>query len=164
MSIKQFQILLGILLFLFIIGMAKTYFEVSYETYIQKEQKQARIERLAYNTITYIPEEKNLTKTILEPIWEEYTITAYCAEKYPHICNDGSYDTATGTIPTVGRTIAVDPKFIQYGSKIEIEGLGEYVAEDCGGAIKKNRLDILFLTHEEALEFGIKNMKGRIIK
>lgn len=58
------------------------------------------------------------------------------------------------TRPTAGRTIAVDPDFIPYGSMIEIEGVGVRIAEDCGGAIKGNRIDLLFETHQEALEFG----------
>ena len=82
-------------------------------------------------------------------------LTAYCTENYPHICNDGdSTRTATGTTPTVGRTCAVDPKVIPYGSEVIING-HTYIAEDCGGAIRGNRVDILFATHEEALNFGV---------
>lgn len=82
-------------------------------------------------------------------------ITAYCAENYPHICNDGdSSKTATGTTPTAGRTCAVDPKVIPYGSEVIING-HTYIAEDCGGAVKGNRIDILFATHQEALNFGV---------
>lgn len=82
-------------------------------------------------------------------------LTAYCKENYPHICNNGSSNsTATGTVPTVGRTIAVDPSVIPYGSQVIING-HTYVAEDCGGAIKGNKIDILFETHKEALQFGV---------
>lgn len=82
-------------------------------------------------------------------------ITAYCTENYSHICNDGdSTRTSTGTTPTVGRTCAVDPNVIPYGSEVIIDGQ-TYIAEDCGGAIKGNRVDILFATHEEALNFGV---------
>lgn len=82
-------------------------------------------------------------------------LTGYCKENYPHICNDGdSTKTSTGTTPTVGRTVAVDPKVIPYGSKVTING-HTYIAEDCGGAIKGNKVDILFATHQEALEFGV---------
>ena len=82
-------------------------------------------------------------------------ITAYCGENYPHICNDGdSTRTATGTTPTAGRTCAVDPKVIPYGSEVIING-HTYIAEDCGGAVKGNRIDILFATHQEALNFGV---------
>ena len=83
-------------------------------------------------------------------------LSAYCKENYPHICNDGdSSRTATGTTPTVGRTVAVDPSVFPYGSELVING-HTYIAEDCGGDIKGNHIDILFATHEEALNFGIR--------
>ena len=85
-----------------------------------------------------------------------FKLTAYCCENYPHICNDGdSSTTATGTTPTPGRTIAVDPNVIPYGSEVIING-HSYIAEDCGGAVKGNRIDIVFSTHEEALQFGVR--------
>ena len=83
-----------------------------------------------------------------------YISTAYCTENYPHICNNGNASTtATGTVPTPGRTIAVDPNIISYGTKVMING-HTYIAEDCGGGIKGNRVDIVFKTHEEALQYG----------
>ena len=85
----------------------------------------------------------------------EFTITYYCCEKYPHICNAGEpYLTATGTVPTAGRTIAVDPNVIPYGTELIIDGQ-TYIAEDCGGAINGNRIDIVVATHQEALQKGI---------
>lgn len=82
-------------------------------------------------------------------------LTAYCIENYPHICNNGDASTtATGTKPTPGRTVAVDPKIIPYFSNVIINGK-TYIAEDTGGAIKGNRVDIVFATHQEALEFGV---------
>jgi 3D (Asp-Asp-Asp) domain-containing protein len=93
-------------------------------------------------------------------------LTAYCRENYPHICNDGeSTYTASGTVATVGRTVAVDPNFVPFGSVLEIEGIGVRIAEDRGGAIKgQNRIDLLVETHEEALKFGIQNRKVKIKK
>lgn len=92
-------------------------------------------------------------------------VSAYCKENYPHICNDGdSVYTATGTIATVGRTIAVDPNFIPYGTQVEIEGIGVRIAEDTGGAIKGDRIDLLFETHQEALNWGRQTKKVTIMK
>lgn len=86
----------------------------------------------------------------------EFKLTAYCGENYKHICNDGDPSkTATGTKPTAGKTIAVDPSVIPYGTKVVIDGK-EYFAEDCGGAIKGNRVDVFFDTHQDALNFGVK--------
>lgn len=86
-------------------------------------------------------------------------ITAYCKENYPHICNDGNSNvTATGTVPVAGRTVAVDSSVIPYGSEVIIDG-HTYIAEDCGGAIKGNRVDICFDTHREALNFGVQYLE-----
>ena len=86
-----------------------------------------------------------------------YRITAYC----PCCdCSDGyGRITSTGVVPRQGRTIAVDPKVIPYGAKVHIKGLGDYVAEDCGGAIKGNRIDLYFESHKEAEDFGVQYLK-----
>ena len=51
-------------------------------------------------------------------------------------------------------TIAVDPQKIDYGDRVIING-HTYTAEDCGGAIKGNRIDVYFDSHEDALKFGV---------
>ena len=85
--------------------------------------------------------------------WQLFTITAYCGcEK---CCGKTDRITATGTYAIEGVTIAVDPTVIPYGSEVDIEGIGTFVAEDCGGAIKGNKIDIYFERHEDALKFGI---------
>lgn len=85
--------------------------------------------------------------------WQSFTITAYCGcEK---CCGKTDRITATGTHAVEGVTIAVDPAVIPYGSLVDIEGIGTFVAEDCGGAIKGNRIDIYFENHADALTFGV---------
>ena len=85
----------------------------------------------------------------------EFRLTHYCDERYNHICG-GSGVTASGTKTSVGRTVAVDPKKIPYGTKMYIEGYGWRTAEDCGSAVKNNQIDILVNTHEQALNLGTK--------
>ena len=82
----------------------------------------------------------------------EFKLTAYCACSY--CCGKSDGITATGTQATQGRTIAVDPSVIPYGTEVVING-NTYVAEDCGGAIKSNKIDIYFDSHAEALQFGV---------
>lgn len=72
--------------------------------------------------------------------------------------------TATGTKVQANRTIAVDPKVIPLGSKVKIEGLGTFTAEDTGSAVKGNIVDIYFGTHQEALNWGRRKVKVSIIK
>ena len=49
----------------------------------------------------------------------------------------GCTNTSTGNKPISGKTIAVDPKIIPYGSKIFIPKMGKtFVAHDTGGAVK----------------------------
>ena len=92
------------------------------------------------------------TTTVDNNYLGEFKLTAYCA--CVNCCGKSDGITATGTIATQGRTIAVDPTVIPYGSKVMING-HTYVAEDCGGAIKENRIDLFFDSHEDALNFGV---------
>jgi Uncharacterized protein conserved in bacteria len=61
--------------------------------------------------------------------------------------------TSTGTVAKKG-SIAVDPKVIPYGTELYIPGYGYGIAEDCGGAIKGNRIDLCYETKSEAFSWG----------
>ena len=98
-----------------------------------------------------------------------FTATNYCpcriccgewADKRPKDENGESIVyTASGTRAQAGRTAAVDPAVIPMGSRILIrwpDGTEEeYVAEDRGGAIRGNRIDLYRDGHREALEAGM---------
>lgn len=86
----------------------------------------------------------------------EFVITHYCDCQKCTLDGDGI--TATGTQATEGRTIAVDPEVIPYGTMVVIDG-HTYIAEDCGGAIKGKRIDIFMDSHEEALKAGVKTVE-----
>lgn len=84
-----------------------------------------------------------------------FKLTAYCP--CPKCCGEWADGiTFTGTEATPGRTIAVDPDIIPLGSTVEINGR-TYVAEDIGGAIQGNRIDIFFPSHADALQFGVQH-------
>ena len=72
--------------------------------------------------------------------------------------------TATGTTPGANRTIAVDPKQIPLGSIVYIVNHGYFIAEDTGGAIKGNRIDIFVDSHTEALQYGRKVANVYLLK
>ncbi len=84
--------------------------------------------------------------------------TAYCAND-PH---SGGSLTASGTKVRRG-IIAVDPSVIPLGTRVYIPDYGEAIAEDTGGAIKGNRIDIAFDTYEEAINFGRQSLQIYII-
>lgn len=93
----------------------------------------------------------------------EFTITHYCS--CPICCNDWAYGrpvdengqeivlTSSGARAEAGKTIAVDPEVIPYGSEVIINGQA-YIAQDTGGAIQGNRIDVYCRSHEEALKLG----------
>lgn len=81
----------------------------------------------------------------------EFELTFYSKEQFPNS------PTATGVMPIVGRTIAVDPSVIPYGTVVEIDGFGIRCAEDTGGAIKGNKIDVFVQTTAEALQLGRKH-------
>ena len=95
----------------------------------------------------YITNVKEIEK---ETEWFYFVATGYSANDPLQGTNS---TTATGKEIKKGM-IAVDPKIIPLGTQIEIKDIGVFVAEDTGGKIKGNRIDIYFETKEEAREFG----------
>ena len=92
----------------------------------------------------------------------EITITAYCCEKYPHICGGGN--TASGTPPIPYLTCSVgDTDKIPFGTVLYIEGVGIRVAQDTG-AFDGSKLDVAVKTHKEAENWKTKKHKVWIIK
>lgn len=61
------------------------------------------------------------------------------------------------------KVIAVDPSVIPLGSKVYVEGFGEAIAADTGGAIKGNRIDIFIPSEQDAIDFGVKKLKVTIL-
>lgn len=81
----------------------------------------------------------------------EFHVTAYCG---CYSCSEGyGTQTSTGVTAEAGRTIAVDPDVVPYGSKVQING-HTYVAEDCGGAINGYEIDIYMDEHSSTDRFG----------
>lgn len=57
--------------------------------------------------------------------------------------------------------VAADPTVLPYKSLISVPGYADseiVPIMDCGGAIKGNRLDLLYPTHEMALQWGIRQL------
>lgn len=83
-----------------------------------------------------------------------FRTTAYCPCS---ICSEGwGRKTSTGAIARANHTIAVDPRVIPYGSKVMINGV-IYTAEDRGGAVKGNHIDIFYDTHAQSRRHGVRS-------
>lgn len=100
-------------------------------------------------------------KNIPNKLVGEFSITHYCSCPICTGTPKGS-NTATGHKPKQGRTVAVDPKVIPLHSIIYVEGVGYFVAEDIGGGVKGNHIDIYVDDHQEALKLG--TLGGKKVK
>ena len=91
----------------------------------------------------------------------EFLLTYYCS------CEECSghwgTQTATGNHCEQGRTVAVDPDVIAYGTRILIDD-NIYVAEDCGSLVKGDHIDIYVEDHELVEKLGKKVKKIWLIK
>lgn len=90
----------------------------------------------------------------------EFKLTAYCpCEKCCGIWAknrpNGIVYTASGAKAEAGKTIAVDPDVIPYGTEVKI-GDHTYIAQDSGSAIKGNKIDVYYDDHSAALAHGLK--------
>ena len=75
----------------------------------------------------------------------------------------GGY-TAMGTKAKYG-TLAVDPSVIPYGTKVYIKELDKvFTAEDCGGGIKGNKVDIYMNTQADCRNWGVRTITLQILK
>jgi uncharacterized protein YabE (DUF348 family)/3D (Asp-Asp-Asp) domain-containing protein len=87
------------------------------------------------------------------------TLTAYSddfASTGKKTTDSQSGITYSGTTVQEGRTIAVDKNVIPIGWWVFIDGIGFRRAEDIGGAIKGNKIDIYFESSDYVNKFGLK--------
>ena len=89
-----------------------------------------------------------------EPEAMIFEATAYCYT---------GNQTATGTWPSRG-TIAVDPTIIPLGTRLFVEGYGEGIAEDTGGAIQGHIIDLYMESEDECWDWGRRTVKVRIVE
>jgi 3D (Asp-Asp-Asp) domain-containing protein len=77
-------------------------------------------------------------------------------------CGKSDGITASGLKVKEKETIACPPHF-PFGTKLNVEGMGTYVCEDRGGAIKNNHIDIYMETKKEAFAFGRRNLLAEVV-
>jgi 3D (Asp-Asp-Asp) domain-containing protein len=90
------------------------------------------------------------------------TVTGYSPDE--RSCGD-SADGLTATLHSVStnnmKLVAADTSVLPFGSMLSVPGYDETKVVpvlDRGGAIKGRRLDLLFPTHEEARQWGVKRL------
>ncbi|WP_124218842.1 3D domain-containing protein [Aquisalibacillus elongatus] len=89
------------------------------------------------------------------------------ATAYTAYCDGCSGTTRTGIDLRANpdrKVIAVDPNVIPLGSKVWVEGYGTAIAGDTGSAIKGNRIDIFMPNEADALRFGVRQVRIRVIE
>ncbi|MED4002353.1 3D domain-containing protein [Priestia aryabhattai] len=121
----------------------------------QKEQQQAQAEQAQ--------KQQQPAESSQQASGKSMTVeaTAYTAN-----CAGCSGTTATGVDLKANpnqKVIAVDPSVIPLGSKVYVEGYGEAVAADTGGAIKGNRIDVFVPSEGDAQQFGRKSVKITVV-
>lgn len=88
--------------------------------------------------------------------------TAYSSD--PADALGGGTVTATGqNLLTNPMAVAVDPNVIPLGTRLYVEGYGEAIASDTGGAIKGNIVDVHFPTYEQCVQWGRRQVKVTIL-
>jgi 3D (Asp-Asp-Asp) domain-containing protein len=87
-----------------------------------------------------------------------YTVTAYCpCPKCCHGFADGH--TADGTKLRPGSRVVAAPPEMPFNTMLTVDGYGEARVADRGGAIVGRRLDVFFWTHDEAVRWGVRQVK-----
>lgn len=136
-------------------------YEVAYSSKRQYKIEEKQYERQIHNEKTIETEtDKEVDAMVYQPVsLGKFKLTAYCS--CPICCGEWAYKRPNGIVYGAmgeelveGYSIAVDPSVIPYGTEVVING-HTYKAQDCGGAIKGNRIDVYFKNHNEALKFGV---------
>ncbi|ATH72524.1 LysM peptidoglycan-binding and 3D domain-containing protein [Bacillus altitudinis] len=98
-----------------------------------------------------------------QSVQKEMTVTATA-----YTANDGGISGITATGVNLNKNpnakvIAVDPNVIPLGSKVYVEGYGEAIAADTGGAIKGNKIDVHVPSKSQAKNWGVKSVKVKVL-
>ena len=152
-----------LIIILFVVGILSC--EHKDKRIINKTIETERITEEDKRTIETETDKEVDTNQVIKPVsLGEFKLTAYCSCEI--CCNKWALNRpidengneivygAIGERLQEGYSIAVDPSVIPYRTEVIING-NAYKAQDCGGAIKGNRIDVYFEDHQAALNFGV---------
>jgi len=128
---------------------------------LQKGQAPKPVEKPAVTAPAEVAAEEELGE------WQmvKMQVTAYCP--CPECTGTGSPGiTASGHKIQTGDVFVAADKRYSFGTEMIIPGYNDdqpVEVLDRGGAIKGNRIDVFFPTHEEALEWGVKNLDVKVL-
>lgn len=128
-------------------------------------QKQAPVQK-EQTTKKFAPKKETAkaeSSSASQSVQKEMTVTATA-----YTANDGGISGITATGVNLNKNpnakvIAVDPNVIPLGSKVYVEGYGEAIAADTGGAIKGNKIDVHVPSKSQAKNWGVKSVKVKVL-
>lgn len=137
----------------------------------ESKAKKARVAsanktRVASTTAPAASSTRVATQAASEPTSNVARTMTVEATAYTAYCEGCSGTTANGTDLRANpnlKVIAVDPRVIPLGTKVWVEGYGEAVAADTGGAIKGNKIDVFIPNKAGAYEWGRKSVTIKIL-
>lgn len=142
---------------------------------VVKDKQEIMLANAPYNFEGYLPvkTEEEIKRDKVLAKYEErrkkanlpsgkFTINASAYTAAADECGKSDGITASGLMVKVKETIACPPAF-PFGIKLKIDGMGTYICEDRGGAIKGNHVDIYMETKKEAFSFGRRNLLAEIV-
>jgi 3D (Asp-Asp-Asp) domain-containing protein len=151
----------------------------TYNTYKLFESETAHNLKVKYDQIQAnldkIEQEKAYKRTVSSPVKIEgeervslgtFVVTAYTngyESTQKHKGEKGYGITRSGAKTVEGITVSADPRVLPLGSVIEIEGYGQRIVQDTGGAIKNKKLDLFFEDLEDAKNFGRQKLTVKLI-
>jgi 3D (Asp-Asp-Asp) domain-containing protein len=135
------------------------------------------LENIPYKNETYVPvkSEEEVKREEVLAKWQERqkhlsgnlpsgkftgNFSAYTAAADE--CGKSDGITASGLKVKEQRTLACPPQY-PFGTKVKIEGVGTFVCEDRGGAIKGNHFDIYVETKKQAFAFGRRHLEAEVV-
>ena len=99
-----------------------------------------------------------------QPVGQTFIMESTAYSSDPADALGGGTVTATGqNLLTNPMAVAVDPNVIPLGTRLYVEGYGEAIASDTGGAIKGNIVDVHFSTYEQCIQWGRRQVKETIL-